>query len=117
MHTDSSSHAGSDAIVASAQARGVPVVTARQMLTWLDGRNGSSFGAIAWSGNALSFTITAATGANGLRAMLPASSTAGTLASLTVNGNPVTFTAQTVKGIAYAVFPAVSGSYVATYAP
>ena len=35
--------AGSDAIVASAQARGVPVVSAPQMLTWLDGRNGSSF--------------------------------------------------------------------------
>jgi hypothetical protein len=47
MHTDSASHAGSDAIVASAQARGVPIVTARQMLTWLDGRNGSSFGSIA----------------------------------------------------------------------
>jgi len=117
MHTDSASHAGSDAIVASAQARGVPVVTARQMLTWLDGRNGSTFGAIAWSGNALSFTVTAAAGANGLRAMLPATSAAGTLASLTVNGNPVAFTAQTVKGIAYAVFPATSGSYVATYAP
>jgi hypothetical protein len=117
MHTDSSSHAGSDAILTSAQTRGVPIVSARQMLTWIDGRNGSSFGSIAWSGNALSFTITAATGANGLRAMLPATSTAGTLASLTVGGNPVTFTAQTVKGIAYAVFPAASGSYVATYAP
>ena len=55
----------------SAQARGVPIVAARQMLTWIDGRNGSRFGAITWSGNALSFTITAAAGANGLRAMLP----------------------------------------------
>ena len=117
MHTDSASHAGSDAIVASAQARGVPIVSARQMLAWLDGRNGSTFGALAWSGNALSFTITAAAGANGLRAMLPATSTAGTLASLTVNGTPVAFTTQTIKGIAYAVFPAASGSYVATYAP
>ena len=39
-------HAGSDAIVASAQARGVPVVSAQQMLDWLDGRNGSSFGSL-----------------------------------------------------------------------
>ena len=46
MHTDNASLRGSDAIVASAQARGVPVVSARQMLTWLDGRNGSSFGSI-----------------------------------------------------------------------
>jgi hypothetical protein len=25
------------------------------MLTWLDGRNGSSFGSIAWNGSALTF--------------------------------------------------------------
>jgi hypothetical protein len=117
MHTDSSTSSGSDAIVASAQTRGVPIVSSRQMLTWLDGRNGSSFGSISWSGSALSFTITAASGANGLQAMLPNTSTAGTLASLTLNGSAVTFTTQTIKGIAYAVFPAASGSYVATYAP
>jgi len=56
MHTDSASSAGSDAIVASAQSRGVPIVSGRQMLTWLDGRNGSSFGSIAWSGGTLNFT-------------------------------------------------------------
>ena len=38
----SDSIAGSAAIVASAQARGVPVVSARQMLDWLDGRNAST---------------------------------------------------------------------------
>jgi hypothetical protein len=117
MHTDSASHAGSDAIVASAQARGVPIVSAKQMLTWLDGRNGSKFGALTWSGNALSFTVTAAAGSNGLRGMLPLTSTSGTLTSLTAGGNPVAFTTRTVKGIAYAVFPAATGSYVATYAP
>jgi hypothetical protein len=117
MHTDSASHAGSDAILASAQTRGVPIVSAQQMLTWLDGRNGSSFGNLAWSGNALSFTITAATGSNGLQALLPNTSTTGTLASLTLNGSPVTFTTSTIKGIPYAVFTAASGSYVATYAP
>ncbi|HEX3527811.1 MAG TPA: family 16 glycoside hydrolase [Thermoanaerobaculia bacterium] len=117
MHTDTASHAGSDAIVASAQSRGVPIVSSQQMLTWLDGRNGSSFSNLSWSGTALSFTITAATGADGLQALLPNTSTAGTLASLTRNGSAVTFTTQTIKGIPYAVFPAASGSYVATYAP
>jgi hypothetical protein len=117
MHTDSASHAGSDAIVASAQSRGVPVVSAKQMLAWIDGRNGSKFSGHTWSSNALSFTLTAAAGANGLRAMLPATTSAGTLASLTANGDPVAFTTQTVKGISYAVFPAGSGAYVATYAP
>jgi hypothetical protein len=42
---------------------------------------------------------------------------AGTLASLTVGGNPVTFATETIKGLTYAVFSASSGSYVATYAP
>ena len=42
MHTDSAAHAGSAAIVASAQARGVPVVSAEQMLDWIDGRNAST---------------------------------------------------------------------------
>ena len=40
MHTDDAeSHPGSDAIVASAQARGVPVITAKQALDWVDGRD------------------------------------------------------------------------------
>ena len=43
MHTDSANHPGQQTIIASAMAKGVPVVSARQMLTWLDGRNGSSF--------------------------------------------------------------------------
>ncbi|MCI0434063.1 MAG: Ig-like domain-containing protein, partial [Gemmatimonadetes bacterium] len=50
MHFDSPSHPGSDAIVAAAQSRGIAVVSARQMLEWIDGRNGSSFGSIAWTG-------------------------------------------------------------------
>ena len=39
MHTDFPNHAGAQAIVASAQARGVPVISAKQLLDWLDGRN------------------------------------------------------------------------------
>ena len=119
MHTDAPSSTGSEAIVDSALKKGVPVVSARQMLTWLDGRNRSSFGSIAWSGNTLTFRVTAATGSNGLRGMIPASTSAGSLslASLTVGGNPVTWVTETIKWITYAIFPAVSGSYTATYAP
>jgi hypothetical protein len=36
MHTDTAIHPGSQAIVASAQARGVPVVSASQWLTWVE---------------------------------------------------------------------------------
>ena len=64
--------AGSDAIVASAQARGVPVVSAQQMLTWLDGRNGSSFGEPGLERqHARASRSPPRSGARNLRAMLP----------------------------------------------
>ncbi len=115
MHTDEAESAGSDAIVAAAQARGVPIVSGRQMLNWLDGRNQSSFGSIDWAGNRLDFTIGHASGANGLRAMLPISSSAGNLARLEQGNAPVATTTETIKGIEYAFFDAATGSYTAHY--
>jgi hypothetical protein len=120
MHTDfnpSAGQAGSDAIVASALARSVPVVSAKQMLTWLDGRNGSSFQSMAWNGTTLSFSVAVGTGATGLQAMLPRTVAAGTLATLTLNGSPVSFTLQTIKGVQYATFQVGAGTYQATYTP
>jgi len=117
MHNDQGTYPGPGAneIVASAQSRGVPVVSSLQMLTWLDGRNSSSFGSISWTGNTLSFTITSGTGARNLQAMLPLSSISGTLTSIKLNGNAVAFSTQTIKGIAYAVFPGAAGPYQAVY--
>jgi VCBS repeat-containing protein len=103
-------------IVAAAQARSVPVVSASQMLDWLDGRNNSSFGSLSWGGLQLSFSVTRAPGANGLRGMLPAFS-GGSLDSITRNGTPIGFTLTTIKGVVYAFFDATTGSYVATYLP
>ena len=71
MHTDFANHAGQKTVVNAALARGVPVVSARQMLTWLDGRNGSSFAYLAWNAGTLTFSIAPGAGANGLQAMLP----------------------------------------------
>ncbi len=115
MHTDEAESADADAIVASAQARGVPVVSAKQMLGWLDGRNRSSFDAIKWAGHRLSFTISPGSGANGLRAMLPVTSAAGDLVSIERASTPVATTTQTIKGIEYAFFDAAAGSYAAVY--
>ena len=106
---------GADAIVASAKSRGVPVVSARQMLTWLDGRNASSFKELEWDNGQLRFTIDPAAGANGLQAMAPVETGAGELSGITRAGNPVTTQVETIKGIAYATFPAAAGAYVATY--
>ncbi len=117
MHTDSSPHAGSDAIVGSALARGVPVVSGRQMLVWLDGRNASTYSALDWTGSTLSFTVSVGVGANNLRGMVPATAAAGTLESLTRNAAPVVFITETIKGIEYAIFDAQPGNYAATYAP
>jgi hypothetical protein len=115
MHTDFVNSPGSDAIVASALARGIPVVSGRQMLAWLDGRNSSSFGSLSWNGTTLSFTISVGAGANGLEAMVPTTASSGALTGITRNGSPITYTTREVKGIQYAVFPATAGTYQATY--
>jgi hypothetical protein len=117
MHTDNASSAGSDAIVASAQARQIPIVSSKQMLTWLDGRNNSYFSNMTWTNNQLTFAVIARSTANNLKAMLPLNSENGTLISITRNGNSVAFTTQTIKGIQYAFFAPVTGTntYIATY--
>ena len=91
------------------------MVSARQMLTWLDGRNGSSFEDLAWDGDDLTFGIDVGAGADGLQAMLPTQDADGTLESLARDGDPVAFDTETIKGVEYAVFTATPGDYVATY--
>lgn len=118
MHTDwnsGESRFWSDQIVNSAKARGVPVVSAKQMLQWLDAKDSSSFGTFNWSINTLTFSIAAAASANGLQALIPAIGPSGGLTSLSRGGSPVAFSIQTVKGIDYAVFNAASGEYTAVY--
>ena len=115
-HNDQNSYPGiASDVVTSARAHGVPIVSSQQMLTWLDGRNSSSFGSLSWSGNSLSFTIVVGTGARNLQAMVPSNSPAGDLSSITLSGSPVSFTTQTIKGVQYAFFTAAAGPYVARY--
>lgn len=118
MHTDSATTAPSDAVLQSALTRGVPLVSGRQMLTWLDGRNASSYGGVSWSGNTLSFTVSVGTGANGLTGMVPTDGPNGTvLTGLSRGGTAVASTTGPIKGLSYATFAAAAGSYTATYAP
>jgi len=104
-------------VLNSARARNISLITAQQLLTWLDGRNSSAFGNPTWNGTQLAFSITVGAGANNLYAMLPNQTTGGHLTSLTINGSPVTFTVETIKGRSYAEFRAANGNAVATYAP
>lgn len=116
MHTDSATTFPSDQLLGSALERGVPLVSGRQMLAWLDGRNGSSFGSVTWSANTLTFAVAAGTGANGLTGMLPTAGPNGTvLSAIQRDGSGVTFTTSTIKGLEYASFAAVGGNYTATY--
>lgn len=115
MHTDWAYQAGWEAIVLSAQARGVPLVSSRQMLDWLDGRNEATFGGLTWDGFTLGFTVTSGPGANGLQALLPTTTAFGSLGAINRDGNAVAYSVETIKGIEYAIFDAEPGFYQATY--
>ena len=109
-HTDTASNPVADAVLSSAQSRGIPIVSSLQMLNWLDGRNGSSFSALAWNGNTLTFNVNPGAGANGLQGMLPTHSSIGILTGLTGPGGPVPLTIDTIKGVEYAFFSASTGA-------
>ncbi|WP_051242281.1 DUF4082 domain-containing protein [Azohydromonas australica] len=114
-HTDQVSSAEAEAVVASARARGVPVVSSRQMLAWLDARNDSTFSSMSWSGSALRFSVSRSPNANGLQGMLPRRAGSGVLLALTRAGTAVPFTIKVVKGMEHAFFAADTGTYVASY--
>ncbi len=114
MHNDSNPSAGSDAILSSALTRGVPIVSARQFLTWLDARNGSSIKSINWNNGSQTFSIEASTAAKGLQVMLPIP--AGYNVSETrFNGSPIAYSLTVIKGVRYVFAPAVTGNYQVSY--
>ena len=115
MHTDRPVTLGANAIVAAAQARGVPVISAEQLLDWVEGRNNSSFAGLSFDGSRLRFTLNQAAGARGLEGMVPAVAAGGRLSGLTRDGLAVPTASRVVKGIEYLVFAAAPGAYVATY--
>ena len=88
IHTDTATPPRVTAIVASAQARGVPVISAAQLLAWTDGRNGSSFQNLTFDGTTTRFTMAVGAGADGLEAMLPVSGGPGSLTAVTRDGSP-----------------------------
>ncbi len=117
MHTDVPQIPQSDAIVNSALARGVPIVSSKQMLDWLDGRNNSSFTSINWSGDTLTFGVQKDIRANGIQANIPFRTSAGVVTAVTRDGLVVAFTSESIKGVDYAVFDAQAGNYIVVYQP
>jgi hypothetical protein len=47
--------------------------------------------------------------------MIPVNSVGGSLSGITRNGSSVAYTTETIKGVQYALFPATSGAYQASY--
>jgi fibronectin type 3 domain-containing protein len=116
IHNDNPApQADDEAIVASAQARGVPLISYKQLLDWTDGRNASTIRALNWNSGTFTFSTTVGAGANGLQTMLPSQGPAGTLSALTCGGTPKAYTLQVIKGIQYAMFDTVTGTCQATY--
>ena len=93
----------------SARARGVSLVSAQQLLTWLDGRNSSSFGDRRSDSGRLTFKITVGAGADNLYVIIPNQDFSSQVTSVKIQGTPVPFTVETIKGRAYVVFPAANG--------
>jgi hypothetical protein len=115
MHTDLAESPGSDAIINSALARQIPVVSAKQMLDWIDARNNSTFSNYDWNNNQLKFTVSRDPRALNLKGMLPDTVAAGTFISLSQNGVLVNTTSEVIKGINYVFFDATNGNYTASY--
>lgn len=115
MHTDLAGSNGSDAIVAAARRRGVPVVSARQVLTWLDARAGSTLAA-SRTGAVTTLEVDLHPSATGLVAMVPLAAGDGGTASVTVDGRPVDFWHQDHAGHRYVAFEAVAGAVTITLA-
>ena len=116
MHNDSGPpKPDAEAIIASAQSRGVPIISYKQLLDWTDGRNSSTIRGMSWTGGTFTFTTTIGTGANGLQTVLPTQGPSGTLSALTCGGSARTYTLQTIKGVQYAMFDTFAGTCQATY--
>lgn len=100
-----------------ATAKGITMVSGKQVLDWTDARGSSTMQNMTWNNNQLSFTAQVDSRAGSmLRTMLPVTNGANTLTSVTRDGQAVSFTTEVIKGVNYAFFPGTNGSYVATYA-
>jgi len=117
MHTDTAMHIGSDQIITAAMTRQVPVISSRQMLTWLDNRNSTDLSHVSWDNITKTLSFTLITSAHNLQVMVPAHCIDGELVQVIENGTPVEYTIQTIKGIEYAFFPGSTRgyNYIAVY--
>lgn len=116
-HDDYRDTAFSDGMITTALAKGVAVVSAAQMLEWLDGRNASSIAGGAFANGLLTFQVSADPRARNLVLMVPTQAATGALTDIKRDNTAVPFTVETVKGVEYALVAAISGTYTAQFGP
>ena len=104
-----------DVLIEVARRHGVPLISAEQLLAWLDGRNGSRFEKLSWDDGKLRFTVHLAPGAEAASVMLPAAFGGESLVRVTCGGQPMRFAVQTIKGLDAAFLPARAGACEAAY--
>ena len=114
-HDDYRDVAFSDGMITTALAKGVAIVSAAQMLDWLDGRNASSISGGTYANGLRTFQVAADARARHLVLMVPAQAAAGPLTAITRDGGAVPFTLDTVKGVDYALLQVTTGTYSAQY--
>lgn len=115
-HTDYPASGVSDAVVGAAIARDVPIVSARQLLTWLDARNASSVDGVRMVGDVLRFDVRAHADARGLQLLVPFDGPDGThVETITCDGRPSTFSVETFKGVRCARVTAAPGVHQVRY--
>jgi hypothetical protein len=94
----------------------IAMISADQMLRWLDARNGSLFRDLVWSGSRLTFTTELKPGAEYATVLLPAVSRGLRLATVTCSSADVDFHVEVIKGLQMAMFPARAETCEARYA-
>nr|WP_280953910.1 Ig-like domain-containing protein [Methylobacterium terrae] len=104
-----------DHLVSAARERGVALISAAQMLRWLDRREATRFEALAWNGHDLTFRVRLDPGPERVTGMLPVSVVSHRLAAITRGGHRVPFRVETIKGLDYAMFDLESGPYAVLY--
>jgi hypothetical protein len=99
----------------SAQAHGLPVITAAQLLEWLDARAATGVHAYSWTASGeLGFELT--TPARDLQLLLPATDGSRRLAQVSVDGVPVATRTVRQAGVDYVAVPgAPAGNYLVRY--
>jgi hypothetical protein len=98
-----------DILISEARRQGVALISARQMLTWLDGRNQSRFDNLKWENSVLTFTSQIGRGAEAAYAMVPYRFREGHVEKVICGSERLAYSIETIKGIEFASFPARPG--------